>query len=166
MFLSPGPLAVVIATLMGNGSDFPYAAGEVELSAAIGVHEVKAHVYRLASEEFLGRRGPGAARASRHIEEAFRRLHLEPAFGDSYFQPIPSLVTHGDGEAAGFLGRNVAAVLPGRDPKLRDEWIILSAHFDHLGKSGSVLFPGADDNASGVAMLLEVAEWFALRGER
>jgi Zn-dependent M28 family amino/carboxypeptidase len=56
--------------------------------------------------------------------------------------------------------------LPGSDPRLRDEWIILSAHFDHLGQQGDTLYPGADDNASGVAMLLEVAEWFALRADR
>lgn len=162
--LMVGPLVTLAAALAA--ADFPYLVEEAEQSAAIHAHEVKAHVYRLTSAEFLGRRGPGAARASRHIEEAFRRLKLEPAFGDSYFQPIPSLVTHGNEETPGFLGRNVAAVLPGCDPKLRDEWIILSAHFDHLGKQGDVLYPGADDNASGVAMLLEAAEWFALRTER
>jgi Zn-dependent M28 family amino/carboxypeptidase len=40
---------------------------------------------------------------------------------------------------------------------LRDEWVILSAHYDHLGVRNGVLYPGADDNASGVAMMLEVA---------
>ncbi|HTU24095.1 MAG TPA: M20/M25/M40 family metallo-hydrolase, partial [Pirellulales bacterium] len=50
--------------------------------------------------------------------------------------------------------------------KLKDEWILLSAHFDHLGMRGKVLYPGADDNATGVAMLLEVAEYFALRKEK
>jgi len=81
-------------------------------------------------------------------------LKLQPLFDDkSYFQPIPSL----SGDKDSFIGRNVGAVLPGSDPKLKDEWIILGAHFDHLGKRGDVLYPGADDNASGVAMLLEVA---------
>jgi hypothetical protein len=165
MFSFFGPVAF-LAVALTSGDGFRFAAEEAELSAEIHADEVKAHVYRLASPEFLGRRGPGAARASRHIEEAFRRLKLEPAFGDSYFQAIPSLVHHGEAEPPAFLGRNVAAVLPGRDPKLRDEWIILSAHLDHLGKHGDLLYPGADDNASGVAMLLEAAEWFALRGER
>lgn len=166
MLFAFGPVAFLTMALTVIGGDFPYAADEAELSADIGVNEVKAHVYRLASPEFLGRRGPGAARASRHIEEAFRRLGLEPAFGDSFFQAIPSLVTRDDGEPPAFLGRNVAAVLPGSDPELRNEWIILSAHFDHLGKHGDLLYPGADDNASGVAMLLEAAEWFALRKDR
>ena len=52
------------------------------------------------------------------------------------------------------------------DAKLRDEFVIVAAHFDHLGVRGGKLYPGADDNASGVAMLLEVAEYFALRKEK
>jgi len=56
---------------------------------------------------------------------------------------------------------NVAAVIPGRDSRLRNEYVVLSAHLDHLGISengGSrTLFPGAMDNAAGVASLLEVA---------
>jgi hypothetical protein len=138
------------------------AAAEQELSAAITVPELKAHVYRLASPDFLGRRGPGAARASRYLAEAFARLKLPPAFGESYFQPIPWLLADDDRRPDSFVGRNVGAVLPGSDPRLKDEWVLLSAHFDHLGRQGERLFPGADDNATGVAMLLEVAEHFAL----
>jgi hypothetical protein len=143
----------------------PYSA-EAELSEEITTAELRAHVYRLASPEFLGRKGPGAARASRHIAEAFQRLKLKPAFGDSYYQPIRSALDDEEDPKANFIGRNVAAVLPGSDPKLADEWILLSAHFDHLGKAGDTLYPGADDNATGVAMLLEVAERFALRKEK
>jgi hypothetical protein len=137
------------------------AAAEAELSPAIHVPELRAHVYRLASPEFLGRRGPGAARASRHLADAFERLGLKPAFGESYYQPIPDLLTEGTSKAS-IIGRNVGAILPGSDPRLKDEWIVLSAHYDHLGKQKGTLYPGADDNASGVAMLLEVAEYFAL----
>ncbi len=56
---------------------------------------------------------------------------------------------------------NVLAKLPGSDPELRDEYIILSAHFDHVGvgqpMNGDSIYNGADDNASGTAALLEVA---------
>ena len=58
--------------------------------------------------------------------------------------------------------RNVVAALPGADPKLRDEWIVLTAHWDHLGKDpklqGDQVFNGALDNASGCAQLLELAK--------
>jgi Peptidase family M28 len=147
------------------GAPFPYAKAEAELSEEIRVDELKAHVYRLASPEFLGRRGAGAARASRHIAAAFERLNLRPAFGDSYFQAIPALLSAGSARES-FIGRNVGAVLPGTDPKLRDQWILVGAHFDHLGKVGTTLYPGADDNATGVAVLLELAEHFALRSEK
>jgi hypothetical protein len=153
------PLALVILT---QGDALPLARAEQELSVEIGVEELKAHVYRLSSPDFQGRRGTGAARTSRHLAEAFRRLKLEPAFAGLYFQEIPADPKAGKG----FMGRNVAGVLPGCDPDLKDEWVVLSAHFDHLGVKDGVLYPGADDNASGVAMLLEVAEHFALKKER
>ena len=67
--------------------------------------------------------------------------------------------------------RNVVMLLPGEDPKFKDEYIILGAHFDHLGMGGPGsgsraldtigIHHGADDNASGVAMMLELAEKFA-----
>ncbi len=161
------PPFLFLALALSPASDlFPFTEAEADLSAEIKVEELKAHVYRLASKEFLGRRGPGAARASRHLADAFERLKLQPAFGDSFFQPIPSLLKEDRDAPDGFVGRNVAAVLPGSDPKLAGEWIILSAHFDHIGTQGGKLHPGADDNASGVAMLLEVAERFALGKER
>jgi len=52
---------------------------------------------------------------------------------------------------------NSIAVISGRDPSHRDEAIIIGAHRDHFGNQGGLLFPGADDNASGTAVLLEVA---------
>ena len=61
--------------------------------------------------------------------------------------------------------RNVLAVLPGADPRLRDEAIVLGAHYDHLGRRDGVTYPGADDNASGVAALLEIARSFALSAQ-
>ena len=61
---------------------------------------------------------------------------------------------------------NVVGLLEGADPTLRDEWIILCAHYDHEGTSGTEVFAGADDDASGVAALLEIAEAYALAARR
>src|SRR5207244_102586 len=58
--------------------------------------------------------------------------------------------------------RNVVALMEGTDPKLKNEWIIVSAHFDHNGADGSQIFNGADDNGSGVVALIEIAEAYAL----
>ena len=52
---------------------------------------------------------------------------------------------------------NLAGVIPGVSPELKDDFIVLSAHHDHLGMAGGRLHPGADDNASGTAAILEVA---------
>jgi hypothetical protein len=153
------PSILLAATLAVDGSPF---AAEAELSAAITEAELKARVYRLASPEFLGRRGAGGVRAAEHIAEAFKKAGLSPAFGESYFQPIPWLLS-GDRRNPEIVGRNVGGMIVGSDPGLRDEWIVLAAHFDHLGVRGEVVHPGADDNASGVAMLLEVAETLALK---
>ncbi len=56
---------------------------------------------------------------------------------------------------------NVVGVIPGADPNLRHDALILGAHLDHVGiQAGQALFPGANDNASGSAALLEIAEAF------
>ncbi|HUE76555.1 MAG TPA: M20/M25/M40 family metallo-hydrolase [Longimicrobiales bacterium] len=61
---------------------------------------------------------------------------------------------------------NVVALLRGSDPGLRDTYVVLSAHFDHVGvgnpdETGDSIYNGADDNASGTAAILEMAEAFA-----
>jgi hypothetical protein len=115
------------------------------------VDRLKAHVVTLASPEFGGRRGEVAEKSRVYLIDEFKKLKLEPLFDGSYYQDVP------DREPAPIMGRNVGAKLVGSDPKLRDEWVIVSAHFDHLGVRNGVLYPGADDNATSVAMMLEVA---------
>ncbi|HEY0947855.1 MAG TPA: M28 family metallopeptidase [Opitutaceae bacterium] len=61
--------------------------------------------------------------------------------------------------------KNAVALLPGRDATLKNEYVIYSAHWDHLGRdpklSGDQIFNGASDNASGTAVLLEIAQTLA-----
>jgi hypothetical protein len=65
---------------------------------------------------------------------------------------------------------NVAGVLPGSDPKLKNEYVVFSAHLDHLGIgepiNGDKIYNGAMDNASGVACLLQTAHTLSASGER
>jgi hypothetical protein len=72
-----------------------------------------------------------------------------------------------DAEVREGRAANVVAVLPGGDPGLRHEYVLLSAHYDHLGaretEDGKKLWPGADDNASGVAGVLEIVRRLASR---
>jgi len=108
----------------------------------------------LASPGFAGRSGPGGEKTVAFLIEQFRGLKLQPLFDREFVQPIPGK------EPGAVDGRNVGALLRGSDATLRDQWVIVAAHFDHLGVRGGQLYPGADDNASGVAMMLEVARSF------
>ncbi|MCB1669578.1 MAG: M20/M25/M40 family metallo-hydrolase [Pseudomonadales bacterium] len=115
--------------------------------------QLQRHVLALASREFQGRKAgtPGADRAADYIAGQFQQLGLE-APGGSYFQAwrdnLPEL-----GEVT---LRNVVAMIPGSDPALAAAPAILGAHYDHLGAEAGIYY-GADDNASGVSILLEVA---------
>jgi hypothetical protein len=79
------------------------------------------------------------------------------------------------GQPEGVAAQNVVALLPGRDPALRGQYVVIGAHFDHLGRSATgamdpeardAIRNGADDNASGTAALLELARLFAARPAR
>ena len=67
-------------------------------------------------------------------------------------------------EAADRTAVNVVGVLPGRDPARAAEAVVLGAHYDHLGVVGGTLHPGADDNASGTAVVVGLARAFAAAG--
>ena len=62
--------------------------------------------------------------------------------------------------------RNVLASLPGSDSELRNEWVIIGAHLDHVSGNDDDIYNGADDDASGIAGLLEIAEAFTASPER
>ncbi|MGD0578975.1 MAG: M28 family peptidase, partial [Bryobacteraceae bacterium] len=90
-----------------------------------------------------------------------RRAGLEPAGDDGYFQ------------TASFKGakvRNVAAILRGSDHKLNSTWLMVSAHYDHLGTQGKGpakrIYNGANDDASGTSSMLTLAEAFVRMKER
>ncbi|MCS7017789.1 MAG: M28 family peptidase [Cytophagales bacterium] len=109
----------------------------------------------LASVELEGRRTgtQGAVKARLFIQKRFAEIGLKPAFGKSYEQPFWV-----KNQKEAIEGVNLAGFIAGT--KKNKQWIVICAHYDHLGKVGSTVFPGADDNASGVAALLALAEYF------
>ena len=104
-------------------------------------------------------------------------LGLRPLAPDGYLQRFvarSAQMAH-SGSPGGATTQNVVALVPGRDQTLRGEYVVIGAHFDHLGRSAaSAMDPaakdairnGADDNASGTAALLELARLFAARPAR
>ncbi|MEL7221722.1 MAG: M28 family peptidase, partial [Bacteroidota bacterium] len=63
------------------------------------------------------------------------------------------------------LGENMLAYVEGTDPELKDELLVVTAHYDHIGRRGKSIFNGADDNASGTSTVLEVCQAFTLAKE-
>ncbi len=66
-----------------------------------------------------------------------------------------------DKKASTLKGNNVLGFIEGTDPELKDEIVVVSAHYDHLGMRGKDIYNGADDNGSGTSTVLEVAQSFA-----
>lgn len=105
----------------------------------------------------------GKVLAENYIEESFVSAGLQPWKG-SYrhsFKFKEGLVWV---DAVNFIG-----FIPGNDPELSKEYIVVGAHYDHLGynvnKTGKTFYPGADDNASGVASVIEIARMVGMQKE-
>jgi hypothetical protein len=105
-------------------------------------------IERLCADDCAGRAtGTAGGRLARSIVvDALRGAGLDP-----HEQALPNIG-----------GANVLATVRGET----DRYVLVGAHFDHLGQSGTVIYPGADDNAAAVAVLVEVARALALRPAR
>ena len=132
--------------------------------------DMRQAVKYLASQE-LGGRYPGTAGdtlASEYIVEQLRSLKLKPVVKGKKKTGYYHNFTYGkDVERT---THNILAVLPGKDKQLKNEYIVVGSHYDHLGLGGKDsgsrrpdtlgVHPGADDNASGDAVVLELAKYF------
>ena len=94
---------------------------------------------------------PGGAKARAYILRRFKEAGIQP-IGASYERPF---TFRGRGDSSDVGGVNIVGVVQGRREPGR--FIVVTAHFDHLGVRNGQIFNGADDNASGVAALLAVA---------
>lgn len=113
----------------------------------------------LCSEEMKGRLigTPELDKCADFIEKQFAEAGLEPIPGTKSFSQKFDAGKNGE-----YKLRNVIGFLKCKDDNLKDSFIIVSAHYDHIGQSmEKITFPGADDNASGVAALIEIARCFA-----
>jgi hypothetical protein len=124
-------------------------------------------VETLAAPEFEGRRTgtPGALRARQWLVSRFEAIGLVSGGTDGYVQPFrfgdhERIVTPRGSRPTGreYSGGNVIGSLAGLDSGTRT--LVVTAHYDHLGIRDGVVYPGADDNASGVSVLLAAARYF------
>jgi aminopeptidase YwaD len=132
---------------------------------------IRRDIFYLASDALRGRLTgtPGNDSAAAYIARRYAALGLHP-MSNGYLQRfVARPATRGEGSPS-LPTQNVFAVLPGRDPALRGQYIVIGAHFDHLGTSiegamdpeaKDAVRRGADDNASGTAAVLELARLLA-----
>lgn len=153
----------------------------------ITIEQAENYVGILADDLLQGRDAgmPGGYLAARYIVSLFQEWGIKPLFDNSYYQPFEAAHAqipdndkweiHPDSIAAIKSKHkhelrqmnNILAVIPG---KLDDEFVIIGAHYDHLGShsnlTGDGCYNGADDNASGVSAVLQIAKAMKLSGKR
>ena len=143
-----------------------------QTSPQITASDLRLRMNILASDSLAGRRTgePGCEKAARYIASEFKRIGLQTfdsakhyfqyySFSERMFDSTKKWKT---------VGANVIGFLRGNDKKLKDEAVIVGAHYDHLGMGGlfaldtvKAIHYGADDNASGTVGLLELAEYYS-----
>jgi hypothetical protein len=143
----------------------------------------------LAADSMEGRRtaSEGERRAGRVLADAMASIGLTPVGDDGYFQRVPLVQLEGNGGRPGRLvraadtlapvdapasmrseARNVTGMIRGTDPVLSDEVVLVLAHYDHVGigraVEGDSIYNGADDDASGVVAVMEIARLMQASG--
>lgn len=130
----------------------------LECNAQIKISKLQEHVLVLAADSLEGRGlgTEGSLKAIDYIESQFKEIGIKPLLENGYrynFSFAYGMVRQN--------ATNLVAIIEGNDPILKHEYILIGAHHDHLGfkyeGSNKIIWNGADDNASGVSTVIEVA---------
>ena len=154
-------VAFLSGLLIGIGARGFAADASAVISAmnSITAEEAQSFINVLADDSLEGREAGsrGGRAAGNYLAQQFQKLGLKgAAAGGGYFQPFNGNL------------RNILASIEGSDPELKKQYVLVTAHYDHIGygnRSNSLggigqIHNGADDNASGDAGVLETAEAF------
>lgn len=164
-------VVLVFSLLLAGGS----------LLAQTQQQRLEKHVYYLASDSLQGRQAGSddSRKAAEYIENEYRQMGLQP-FGSSYRHYFVRKVAMREGSSIPInpdsvdyyeqhnrpVYCNLVAIIEGSDPALKNEFVVIGGHYDHLGVKNGEVYNGADDNASGTAAVTEVArQLMARRGE-
>lgn len=146
------PLFLASGSLLSQGQ-----AGKYSISAV----ELEEWVTFLSSDEMKGRQNgsPEMEEAAQWIALKFKEFEVKPAYQDGQLIRSYAFPTRrGDT----IQERNIVGIIEGTDPALKDQFIIVTAHFDHVGirqaVAGDSIYNGADDNAAGTCTVLGVAK--------
>lgn len=125
----------------------------------IKADDLKEHVYFLASDSLEGRglATESGRKAAAYVADQFKKSGLKK-IGDSYFHPFHARI----GQTM-LEGRNVVGLVEGSDPELKNEYILIGAHYDHVSyrftDGEKIVYNGADDNASGTSAIIELGRF-------
>jgi hypothetical protein len=180
-FVSAVAAALLVGPISESREAPAYRISKDEQTALDGISliSLQGNLAFLASDALLGRGTPsiGLDVAAHYIAEQFRHAGWEPIGDDGYFQTadwvpprrrmingVPDSSSPAAGESPAKV-RNVIGILRGSDAKLADTYVLLTAHYDHLGTQtageGDRIFNGANDDASGVVSVIELARVLA-----
>lgn len=171
-----------------SGASFVHAQTAVEKGLnSINRASAEAIVGFLADDELQGREAGlhGSRIAACYLAASLKEAGIRPLYGDCYFQPFDvcakerqqkgarwqvhpdSIARLKEGTHRVLHMANVLGVIPGRRT---DEYVIVGAHFDHIGMDETLaddpIYNGADDNASGVSAVLQIARAFQTCGQK
>ena len=145
-------IAFTVATLYSFGQD---------VDKLIKEDEVERIIKTLAADDMQGRATftPGVEKAAQFIEGEFKKIGLDPLTGNADYRQQVTMVRSRQPEKPLF---NVVGVIPGKTKP--DEYVLFSAHYDHIGilkpMQGDSIANGADDDASGVTAVIALADYF------
>ena len=152
-------VTLLLTSLLISGcthSNSSYASCKTQLALEwADTEQLHADITKLTSPDFEGRKTGtlGAELTRQFIANRYREIGLIP-WKDEY--SVPFTYQYSFGERQGF---NMIGVIYAPEPT--EKWRVILAHYDHLGMKGRKIHPGADDNASGIAALLQVASQVA-----
>tara|TARA_B100000902_G_scaffold12252_1_gene14896 strand:+ start:26715 stop:27734 length:1020 start_codon:yes stop_codon:yes gene_type:complete len=154
-----------------------FSQENLKYAETITTEDLRRHMEVLASDSLEGRETgkAGQKMAADYIMNHFKNIGIPPYKRNTYYQKFKlktgkhlckcddcdvDIIKKVFGKQNRIIGENVLGYIEGTD--LKDELIIITAHYDHLGKHDSLIFNGADDDASGTVAAMEIAEAFML----
>ena len=162
-------LLILPITLLAQNPDLSEDSLKLKYANSITVEDLKEYLYVLASDSMKGRETGtlGQRNAANFIATFFKEIGIPPYKYNTYFQKfkVRNVRSYGKWKKQPnkkyIKGENIIGYIEGTD--LKDELLVITAHYDHLGtKEDSLIYNGADDNGSGTSSIMEIAQAFML----
>ncbi|QLE01642.1 M28 family peptidase [Galbibacter sp. BG1] len=152
-------LAIACKSTSTPVADTPKNEISTAVNSVVTASEVKKNLSFLASDELKGREAgsEGINAAASYIENIFQQNGVKP-----YFETYNDTLTNFEGPTY-----NIVGMVEGNDPSLKNEFVVIGAHYDHIGSGKPVgddtIANGANDNASGTTAVIEFAKYFGTK---